>query len=434
MLRTTNTINRVTIKQSSTTKILRTNPSILSFIPLQQKQQHTYLHTSQSLYANGGKSPLDVFRETFKQEWNQSKELQDNIKQLQDASGRLADNETLKKAREATQRSSTILSKTLKKTGEKLDSVATKAWDSEVGKGTRKIVNATAETIDENVIEPVKNTKVYKEVSSTLSDGSSTAYGGFLTKEEREFKRQEALRNRKMATKSNEDAGTALVATDIESKQDFTKKLQDFQTKTTVGRGLHHFKIKFWDESENPLIVLLRTIKNKVSGFFFAETEASKVMGQFHLMDPTFNLEDFNKYLREFVVPEVLEAYIKGDEKVLKTWFSEAPFNVYSAQKKFYTQQGLFSDGRILDIRGVEIVSAKMLPADIPVLVVGCRAQEIHLYRNVKTGEIAAGTESNIMLSSYAMVLTRDPEHVDDKLTEGWKIMEFVRGGSRSFT
>lgn len=152
-------------------------------------------------------------------------------------------------------------------------------------------------------------------------------------------------------------------------------------------------------------------------------------------MDPNFNNASFTKHLREYVVPEILEAYIRGDEAVLKKWFSEAPFNVYAAQQKMFKEKAIFSEGRILDIRGVEIVSAKLLqPQDIPVLVVGCRAQEINVYKKIKTGEIAAGSEDNILMSSYAMVFTRDPEQIDDEETEGWKILEFVRGGSRQFT
>lgn len=386
----------------------------------------------------GQRSPLQIFRETFKQEWEKSKELQDNIKTLQDASGKLGESDAYKKAREAylrAQKGSTIVGKTLKKTGETVEDIAVKAWESELGKTTRKAMNATAQKIDES-FEPVRQTKVYKDVSEVIDDGESSRYGGFITKEQRRLKKEQDLASgkRPKAVKSNDEAGTALVATNIEAKESFSKKIEDFKEKTPTGRKIHEMKVRLWDESENPLIVLLRTIGNKVGGIF-AETESARVMGQFKMLDPNFNTESFTKHLREYIIPEILEAYVKGDEAVLKQWFSEAPYNVYAAQQKAFRDQELFADGRILDIRGVEIVSAKLLaPQDIPVLVVGCRAQEIHLYRKAKTGEIAAGTESNILLSSYAMVFTRDPENVDDKETEGWRILEFVRGGSRQFT
>ncbi|CCC67810.1 hypothetical protein NCAS_0A12520 [Naumovozyma castellii] len=387
----------------------------------------------------GGRTPIQIFRDTFKKEWDKSQELQENIKALHDASGKLSESETFKMAKDAYLKahkgSSTILSKTMQKTGETVENMASKAWDSEIAKSTREAAKKTADTLDKS-FEPVRKTQVYKDISEVIDDGDSSRYGGFITKEERRLKRESDLASgkRQRAIKSNEEAGTALVATDIEAKQSFGKKVEDFKEKTVVGKTMSSVKVKLWDESENPLIVFLRKITNKIGGFF-DETESARVYTQFKMMDATFTNEGFTRHLREYIVPELLEAYIKGDEKVLKKWFSEAPFNVYSAQQKVFREQGLFSDGRILDIRGVEIVSAKLLaPQDIPVLVVGCRAQEINLYRKVKTGEIAAGDQSNILMSSYAMVFTRDPEQIDDDETEGWKILEFVRGGSRQFT
>ncbi|CEP60620.1 protein translocase subunit TIM44 LALA0_S01e15126g [Lachancea lanzarotensis] len=397
-------------------------------------------HLSQTLRANQGnpRSPLQIFRETFKQEWKKSQELQDNIKALQDASGKIGDSEAYKRAREAyvgAQKGSTIVGKAFKKTGDAVEKVASNAWDSEIGKSTRTAVNKTAAKLDES-FEPVRKTQVYKDMSEVMDSENSSRYGGFASKEQRRLKleRDIASGKRPKAVRSNEDAGSALVATDIEAKESLGKKVDDFKEKTVVGRKLQETKNRLWDESENPLIVLLRTISGKIGGLF-AETESARVMGQFKMMDANFNSESFMNHLREYVIPEVLEAYVKGDEKVLKSWFSEAPYNVYAAQQKVFREQGLFADGRILDVRGVDVVSAKLLaPQDLPVLVVGCRAQEIHLYRKVKTGEVAAGTQSNILMSSYAMVFTRDPENIEDKETEGWKILEFVRGGSRQFT
>lgn len=364
--------------------------------------------------------------------------MQDNIKTLQDASGRLGESEAYKKAREAylkaSKGSQTIVGKTLQKTGETVEELATKAWDSDIAKTTRVVASKTAKKLDES-FEPVRQTKIYKDVSEVIDDGDSSSYGGFITKEQRRLKREKDLASGKRvrAVKSNDEAGSALVATDIEAKESLGKKIEDFKEKTPVGRTLKSVKVSLWDESENPLIVFLRKITGKIGGFF-AETESARVYKQFKMVDPTFTNIGFTKHLRDYIVPEVLEAYVKGDEKVLKKWFSEAPFNVYNAQQKIFKKQELFSDGKILDIRGVEVVSAKLLqPQDIPVLVVGCRAQEIHLYRKAKTGEIAAGDESNILMSSYAMVFTRDPEQIDDDETEGWKILEFIRGSSRPF-
>ena len=437
LTRTSSQITRRTLILTASKVLI---PNLLHSHSLPHAPLSASLHTTAPrFYAEGGQqSPLDVFRDTFKKEWEKSKELQDNIKALQDASGKLSESEAYKKAREAyvkAQRGSTIVGKAMKKTGEKMEDMALRAWESDIAKSTRKVASDTAKKIDES-FEPVRQTQIYKDVSEVLDDGDSSQYGGFIKKEERKLRRERALQTGRHVrpVKGNEDVGTALVATNIESRESFGQRLEDFQEKTIIGQKLRLMKTKLWDENENPLIVMMRKVNNKVSGFF-AETEAARVIRQFKLMDSTFDTLSFTRHMREYVVPEILEAYIKGDEKVLKKWLTEAPFNVYEAQQKVFREQGLFSDGRILDIRNVEIVSAKLLqPQDIPVLVVSCRAQEINLYKRIKTGEIAAGSESNILMSTYVMVFARDVDHIDDEETEGWQILEMVRGGSRPFT
>lgn len=390
---------------------------------------------------NKAKSPLEVFFQTFRDEVKKSSELKDNIKALQDETGRVAESDAFKKAKEAydkAQKGSSAAGKMAKKTAEAVGDVAHKAWESPVGKGVRTTVRTGAEAADK-AFEPVRKTQVYKDVSDLIDDGSSSAYGGFLTKEQREALRKRELEARQKSgnvwkpVKEDEEAGGALVATDIKpTGPTVSEKWEEFKLKSPVGRAFVVLKEK-WDESENGLIALIRTIFEKVTGFF-SETEQAKVIKQFKLMDPTFRVTEFQKTLTNYIVPELLDAYIKNDEKVLKLWLSEAPFNVWQANNKQFIQQGLFSDSKILDIRGVEVVTCKSLqPNDTPVIVVSCRAQEIHLYRKAKTGEVAAGTEDHIQMSTYAMVFTRVPEEMDNEETEGWKVIEFARGGSRPF-
>lgn len=287
----------------------------------------------------------------------------------------------------------------------------------------------------DEAFDPVRQTRAYKDISEVIDDGSSSAYGGFITKEQRRRKReQEILLGKRRVIQSNDEGPTALTTTNYKvSKPSFGERWENFKTSTAVGRFIADLRLR-WDESENGLISFIRTVFEKIGGFF-SETERARVIRQFKLMDPTFNSDEFLKNLREYIIPEILDAYVKGDEKVLKQWVSEAPFNVWNASTKQYRDKGLFADGKVLDIRGVDIISAKLLPpADIPVLVASCRAQEINIYRDVKTGKVIAGTESDILLSTYAIVLTRIPEEMGNKETEGWKIIEFARGATRSFT
>lgn len=182
-----------------------------------------------------------------------------------------------------------------------------------------------------------------------------------------------------------------------------------------------------YEESENPFISTARSISDRVTGFF-AETETATVIKKFREVDPNFQMEEFLRELREYMLPEVLDAYVKGDIETLKLWLSDAQFSVYAALAKQYTTAGLVSDGRILDIRGVDVMSARILdPGEIPVFVVTCRAQEVHVYKNAKTGKLAAGMEDKVQLVTYAIGLTRIPEEVNNPETRGWRLIELQK-------
>ncbi|KAK9475144.1 uncharacterized protein V1510DRAFT_410144 [Dipodascopsis tothii] len=408
------------------------------------------LHASARVRAdNEGprKSPFQVFVDTFKDEWNKSKELQDNIKALQDETGRMAESEAYKKAkdayekaREGTSTASSATAKTLKKAGDVVGTAASVAWESPLVKGTRKAASTTADVVDK-ATEPIRQTRLYKDVKDVIDDGSSRRYGGYEDRETRRKRRLEAQARReqedlkagivraKPATE-NPEAGTNVV---VHKDAAWKESWNDYKASSRLFQGLESVKAAF-NESENSFVATTRSITDRI-GSFFAETEYAQVVRTFKTMDPSFQVEPFMQEFREFILPEVLDAYVKGEAETLKMWLSEAPYNIWSANAKQYMEAGLVSGGRVLDIRGVDIMNAKILPpSDVPVFVIGCRAQEVHIYRNAKTGELAAGTEDHIQMSTYAMVLTRIPEELDDPETKGWRILELVRGQTRDWT
>lgn len=203
---------------------------------------------------------------------------------------------------------------------------------------------------------------------------------------------------------------------------------RDFRDSNRVMQGIFSMK-SVYNESENPLISTARSISDKVAGFF-AENETAMVIKKFREMDPGFQMEPFLREMREYILPEVLDAYVKGDTETLRLWLSAAQFQVYDALSKQYTTAGLKSDGRILDIRNVEILSARILdPGDIPVFIVTCRTQEVHVYRNAKTNDLAAGMEDKVQLVTYAIGVTRVPEDVNNPETRGWRLIELQKSG-----
>jgi mitochondrial import inner membrane translocase subunit TIM44 len=201
---------------------------------------------------------------------------------------------------------------------------------------------------------------------------------------------------------------------------------RDFRDSNKFMQGLFGMK-NVYQESENPLILTARGITDRVAGFF-AENETAQVIKKLRQMDPAFQLEPFLKELREYILPEVLDAYVKGDLETLKLWLSEAQYSVYEALTKQYAQHGLKTDGRILDIRHVDIMRARMLdPGEIPVFIVTCRTQEVHVYKNAKTNQLAAGMEDKVQLVTYAIGITRIAEDVSNPETRGWRLIEMQK-------
>ncbi|KAM0136081.1 hypothetical protein ACHAP3_004702 [Botrytis cinerea] len=382
---------------------------------------------------HGDKTPWQVFTETLQTEFKASKEWNESTKQLAEGAHQFTENENVKRARQAFETTTGAVSSTtgkvLKTTAGAVGKGAAWTWETPVVKGVRTTVNATANVLDK-ATQPIRQTEAYKNVKNVIDDGSSSRYGGWVEKEERRKARE--LRELQEGTtgKTKEvpiedpNAGTNVT---LHKDSAYKEAWRDFRDSNRVMQSLFSMKTVY-NESENPLISTARSISDRVAGFF-AENETAQVIKKFREMDPSFQMEPFLREMREYILPEVLDAYVKGDTETLKLWLSAAQFSVYDALSKQYTTAGLKSDGRILDIRHVEVLSARMLDNDIPVFIITCRTQEVHVYRNAKTNQLAAGMEDKVQLVTYAIGVTRVAEDVNNPETRGWRLIELQKSG-----
>lgn len=202
-----------------------------------------------------------------------------------------------------------------------------------------------------------------------------------------------------------------------------------------------------YQESENPFVTPLRTVTNAIGGFF-AETETAKVMTYMKELDPAFTQEGFVQELREYIVPELVDSLITLDWRTLQLWLSESTLQVNKMLMDKYAKPGLIPESRVLDIRNVDVRPSPPLflagsssrvvqihqtrilePDDRKVFVVRWETQEVIACRDVKTGEIAVGSEDRIITSIYVAIFERLPEGLDDPITGGWKAID-VRSSS----
>jgi len=384
---------------------------------------------------HGDKTPWQVFMETMQTEFKASKEWNESTKQLSDSGHQFMESERVRKLREGYSTTTGAVSdtagKVLKTSASAIGKGAEWTWDTSVMKGIRKGANVTGEALDK-ATKPIRETEAFKNVKDVIDDGSSSRYGGWVEKEERKKARearekQRALQNGGSNEPMTEDPNAGTNVT-VHKDAAWKEAWRDFRDQSKVMQGISSMK-EVYNESENPLISTARSITDKFASFF-AENETALVIKKFREVDPRFQLEPFLQELRDWILPEVLDAYVKGDAETLKLWLSAAQYSVYEALTKQYLQAGMKSDGRILDIRHVDILKARMLePGDIPVFIITCRTQEVHVYRNAKTNELAAGMEDKVQLVTYVIGITRTPEDVNNPDTRGWRLIEMQKAG-----
>ncbi|KAG1057691.1 hypothetical protein G6F46_007004 [Rhizopus delemar] len=391
-------------------------------------------------------SPFKVFMDTLKDQMKKDKD----IKTLQDETGRLNDSEALKKAKEMFERAKAQQSaqqERLKQATEKFTEVAgkvgsqvnesfKKASETEFAKDTSEKIKKAAESINKSA-EPIKKSAAVGKLSESLKTvvkDDSGRYSGFVDKETRRKMREEAQKqsgqHSKAAVSENPEAGAQMVLhKDSKWKESWTK----FKEDSPIMQGIFRAR-RNYEESDNLFISYTRAFTDRVSdafGSIFEESDQAQAIRAFQGIDPTFNMDKFMIDARTYIVPELMEAYLKGDVDTLKLWCSEATYNVLTAVIQAQMQQGLISDCKIQDLRDIELVAAKILENDVPVLVLSFRTQEIIVFRNAKSGEIVYGKEDLIEQVTYACVLTKEPEDLQNPITNGWRIIDMAKHDSR---
>lgn len=411
-------------------------------------------HSSARRHNELPKSPFQTFVDVLKEELRKNREFAENVKQLQGDVDKFQDSEAMKKARDAYERARLASSikenpklraaaEELRKAGVQVGDAVSEALKSmEESEVMRAISRATARVSStiEKTTEPIRNTAAYKTLADTivdaLDDSGTAKHAGFEDKELRRRRRQLRLAKAGQEgragmigrVKANPDAGSSMVVHRLSPRQQAWK---DIKSANPVLRKFSEVK-QAYDESENSFVSSLRTVTDTI-GSWFDENETAQVLRTMKNMDPDFNRERFERELREYIVPEVVDAYLSADQEALKAWCGEATYNVLWATMEVYLSKGLVSASKVLDIRQVDITAGKMLENEVPVFVITFATQEVLCFKNAKTGEVIVGAEDRVEQCHYAAVIARIEEEIEDELTAGWKVVEMARRSARAY-
>ncbi|EUC59638.1 import inner membrane translocase subunit TIM44 [Rhizoctonia solani AG-3 Rhs1AP] len=399
------------------------------------------------------KSPFQTFVDVLKEEIQKNRELQQNVKQLQGDVDKFQDSEAMKRARDMYERARLTSSikenpklqaaaEELRKNGIKISDAVGEAVRSLEASGFYQGITRATAAVSSAVAtstEPIRNTEAYKAISEAvaeaLDDSGASRYGGYEEKDVRRKLREKRLakagmQNRMARThriKEDLEAGSAMVLHKDAGK---FEKWEEMKQTNPVLRTFASWKAVY-DESENPVVSGLRSVTTTI-GSWFDETETAQVTRVMRLMDPAFNMESFIRELREYIIPEVVDAYLSADREGLQQWCGEGTFNMLWATMEQYTKQGLISESKVIDIANVDVAKGTLLENNVPVFVVSFSTQEVLVFRSAKTGEVVVGAPDRVEQCSYAAVITRIEDELDNELTGGWKVVEMARRSARS--
>jgi import inner membrane translocase subunit TIM44 len=130
-----------------------------------------------------------------------------------------------------------------------------------------------------------------------------------------------------------------------------------FKESNPVVQGIFTMRRRY-EESDNVLVNTSRVLGDRFREMFgsvFEETEHAQALAEIREIDPSFTLEAFMKEAREFMIPEVLEAYVEWNPKTLKSWCSDAVYSILEASREPLVHQMHTVEGRILDLRNVDV-------------------------------------------------------------------------------
>ena len=147
-----------------------------------------------------------------------------------------------------------------------------------------------------------------------------------------------------------------------------------------------------------------------------------QVLTEIVKMDPNFCKEQFLKDCEKDIIPNILEAMVRGDLEILEDWCFEAPFSILAQPIKQAKQLGYHFDSRILDIDDVDLAMGKMTEFG-PVLAITFQAQQIMCVRDMQA-KVVEGDPDKVMRINYIWVLCRDQSELDP--SAAWRLMELA--------
>ncbi|KAJ1084808.1 hypothetical protein NDU88_004954 [Pleurodeles waltl] len=404
------------------------------------------LHQVRYYASDGKKGFLSGLLNNIQQELAKNKDMKESIKKFREEAKRLEESDALQQARKKyknieseTVRTSEVFKK---KFGEITDTVKEsldEVTKSDIGRKIKEGVEEAAKTAKHSAEtvtkggEKLGKTAAFKAISQGVETvkkeidesvlGQTGAYRPPTRLRRRSDYSGDGAREDKVF-EANEDAMGVVLHKDSKWYQQW----KDFKDNNVVFNRFFEIKMKY-DESDNALVRASRTITDKVSdliGGLFSKTEMSEVLTEILKADPSFDKDTFLKQCERDIIPNILEAMIRGETEILKDWCYEATYSQLAHPIQQAKAMALQFHSKILDIDNIDLAMGKMMEQG-PVLIITFQAQVVMVIRNQK-GEVVEGDPDKVLRMLYVWALCRDQDELDPYAA--WRLLDISASSS----
>ncbi|XP_062380237.1 mitochondrial import inner membrane translocase subunit TIM44-like [Sardina pilchardus] len=393
---------------------------------------------SASSRGNPRKGFLGEFVDSIKQELNKNNEMKENIKKFREEAKRLEESDALQQARKKfktieseTVKTSEVLKKTLGTFSETVKGGLEEVSRTDLGKKIKEGVEEAAKSVKTSAESVSKSGEILGKTSAfrAISQGMETVRKEIDDPYSGPYRAPSTLRKRsefsfKGAENENRvfDANEEAMGVVLHKDSKWFQQWKEFKDNNMVFNRFFEMKMKY-DESDNALIRATRIVTDKVTdliGGLFSKTEMSEVLTEILKADPSFEKELFLRQCERDIIPNILEAIIRGDLAVLKDWCYEATYSQLAHPIKQAITMGLQFQSKILDIDNIDLAMGKIMDQG-PVLIITFQAQVVMVIRSSK-GEVVEGDPEKVLRMMYVWALCRDQEELNPQAA--WRLLD----------
>ncbi|KAL9695581.1 hypothetical protein quinque_014866 [Culex quinquefasciatus] len=304
---------------------------------------------------------LEGLRQISSRSWTKNKEMKENLKKFRQEAQKLEESDALKAAR---QKFNTV--ENPGRASEVVDEVSKTDFAKKAGK-IGEDLGKTAKGMGETIAErgqKLGETGAFRGISEATKAVKQEIDSQGISA--RVYRAPERLRKRVEVSMEDAarvfEANTEALGVELHKDSKFYQSWENFKNNNQYVNKVLSWKMQY-DESENPMIRASRLLTDKVSdvmGNLFSKTELSETLTEICKIDPSFDQKQFLRDCENDIIPNILEAMIRGDLEILKDWCFESTYNIIATPIAQAQKAGFFLDSKILDIENVDLAMGKV--------------------------------------------------------------------------